>query len=296
MAQPDLPTDPEEESTRCSSWATTMARALETRLLRDYRERDRRIEEQDLEQHLLKQNRIALQQLENPEGDGIEAVRMRYHVLPISSTQAVRVFLEVDVSPAKAANENSIFFGLHLSCTSANGRNPALTVRTHSGIVPELQYGKCVTVTAIVEAYNGIVLEEETDNWALCLSVEAHWNCTLAEKSRRARKLAFLRLSLESLLLVQQDMTFVDFTPFSLKTSAVYECRKPYSLHVDVSRCCRDWNEWVVPLNNALRGTGHRIDVSNQGKGATVSILVFAFPEEDLPGTLTSASLTCSLL
>lgn len=283
--------NPEEES----NWATTMARVLETRLLREYRERDRRIEEQDLERHLLKQNRIALQQLVNPEGDGIEAVRMRYHVLPSSSTQAIRVFLEVDVSPAKAAHENSFFCGLHLSCTPACSSNPALTVRTHSGIVPELQHGKCVTITAIVEV-DGILLVEETVDWALCLSVEAHWNRTLAKETRRAGKVADLRLSLESLLLVQQDMKCIDLTPSSLEPSAVYECRKPHSLQVDVSHCCGDWNEWAASLNNALRGTCHRIDVSYQGEGATVSIFVFAFPAEEQPGMLTSVSPACSLM
>lgn len=286
MALPDLPTDLEEQSTLCSSWATTMARALETRLLREYRERDRRIEEQDLERHLVKQNRIALQQLVNPEGNGIEAVRMRYHVLPRSSTQTVRVFLEVDVSPAKAAHENSVFYGLHLSCTPASSRNPALTVRTHSGIVLELQHGTCVTITAIAEA-DGIVFAEETDDWALCLSVEAHWNCTLAKEARRAGKVVVLRLSLESLLLVQQNMECIDLMPLGLEPSAVYECRKPHRLQVDVSHCCGDWNEWVASLNNALWGSGHRIDVFNQGEGATVSIFVFAYPAEDLPGMLT---------
>jgi hypothetical protein len=260
-----------------------MAQALETRLLCERRERDRRIQEQELQRHLVTQNRIALQQLANPEGTGIEAVRIRYHVLPSSGSQSTCVYLEVDVSPSKGTHENSILYGLLLSCTPVSRRNPAVTVRTHSGIVPELQYGTCVTITAIAEV-DGMMFAEEADDGVCCLSIEAHWKCTLQNKDRRAHKVADLCLSLESLLLVQQKMKSIALTPSERKPSAVYECRKPHILKVDVSHCESDWNVWTASLNDALQGKGSRIDMSNQGEISTVSVVVFAFPAEDLPG------------
>jgi hypothetical protein len=288
---PEQPPDPKEdspidtnESIQRSNWATTMARALETRLLRERRESDRKIEEQELQRHLVTRNRIALQQLSNPEENGIEAVQIRYHVLPSSGAQSASVFLEVDVSPTKATHEDSILYGLHLSCTPVSRRNhPALTVLTHSGIVPELQYGTCVTITAIAKV-DGMMISEEADDWVCCLNIEAHWKCTLQKRRRRADKVADLYLSLESLLLVQQKMKRIALIPLGRKPSAVYECRKPHILKADVSHCGSDWNVWAASLNDALEGTGHRIDVSNQEEISTVSIIVFAFPAEDRPG------------
>jgi hypothetical protein len=282
-----------------SVWMETMTRALETRLIKERKEYEKRVQTQQVQRLLLRKNQMALKGLLNPEGTSIQVVRQRYQTLP-SVKGSATIFMEVDLI-SRTAGES--LFGLHLSCSPAPVKSNAVSVRTQSGIVPELPNEACVTIIIIVEVED-IVLSEESDESPLGLTIEAHWttgreahNIACDRSTRRASQVALLQLPLESLLLVRQGWTCFEYSlPGStLVPSAVYECRKPRRLEVDVSYCTScDWAAWAESLNTMLKGTGHHIDVCiGEGRVSILSIALFAFPAEDLPGMFFNITHAC---
>ena len=284
---------------RQSAWMKTMTRALESRLIKERKEYDKRVHSEQVKRLLLGKNRKALQELLNPKGTSIQPVQLRYRTLP-SGSGSTTIFMEVDVVTSSAGET---ICGLHLSCSPVVvSKSNAVSVRTHSGIVPEPQHEVCMTIITIVEV-NGIDFSERSDECTLDLIIEAHWTTNKGapvddprnELTRRASNVAILQLPLEPLLLIQKEWTCIDYhTALARKgkplvPTAVYECRKPHRLQVDVSYCSCDWNwnEWAESLDKMLSGTGHHIDVCNHVEsGVTLSIILFSFPENDLPGRL----------
>lgn len=278
------------ENGKQSAWMETMSRALESRLIHVRTERQKRVHTRQINRLLLQKNQEALQQLLNPTGTSVKAVRIQYRLLS-SGKGCLTVFMKVDV-----VGTGSPICALHLSCspTSTKGRQ-GISVRSQSGVVPKLQHGTCVTIIAIAEV-EGIVFSDDTGEFPLCLNVEAHWTkgnrkANQDKVTRLATQVAVMELRLESLLGVQQYMKCFDYSTTlcgtALVPSAVYECRKPQRLQVDISFCSSwDAKAWVASLNDTLKGTGHRVDFSDQSEISSeiASLVLFPFPEEELPG------------
>jgi hypothetical protein len=281
------------ENGKQSAWMQTMSRALETRLIHERKERQKRVHTQQAKRLLLQKNQEALQQLLNPAGTSIKAVRMQYRLLT-SGKGCLTVFMKVDV-----VGTGSPICALHLSCSPTSTKG--ISVRSQSGVVPKLQHSSCVTIVVIAEV-EGIVFSDDTGDFPLCLNVEAHWTTGIVKANqnkvtRLATQVAVMELPLESLLGVQQDMKCIDYSATlcgtALVPSAVYECRKPQRLQVDISFCSSwDAKVWAASLNDTLKGTGHRIDLCHQNETSSpiASIVLFPFPEEELPGKLLNAS------
>lgn len=273
-----------------SAWRTTINKALESRLRKERTNHQKRVETQQMKQLLLRKNQEALRTLVNPEGTSIEAARIRYRTLP-SGTGSATVYMEVDV----VIKASSTLFGLHLSCTPRS--TSGVCIRTHSGIVPELQNGACVTIIAIAEV-NGVVFSDQAGECAIRINVEASWTTAKGNdrekaKRRRASQVSLIELPLESLLLIQHDMKHIHYPATLDRTepmpTAVYECRNHSTLQIDISSCppC-EWKAFAKTIETIFQGSGHRIDVKcpEEGHADTVSITIFSFPEEDLLGML----------